>query len=370
MPSPPVRYRFGLFDADPASGQLLKQSRPIKLQDQPFQLLVTLLEADGAVVRRDDLRQRLWREDTFVEFDKSLGVALAKLRAALGDSAANPRFVATIPKRGYRFIAPIEVVREAAGDIPETRAARRAAVLQPSRGIAAIATLVVLVAGAAALVSWRVAVAGHLSPRAGVVVGDFANSTGDAAFDGSLRRAAMMGLAQSPYLHVLTDAALGEILQGLGQPPDQPLTAGIARETCQHAQAAALVDGSIQYSGGEYVLTIQASRCDDGRVLGRTRQSVAGRDQVIAALGREVVSLRRSLGEPGPSLKSYNAPIEVATTDSLEALRAYQLGMELRARADNLKAIPALKTAIALDPQFAVAYAQLGSSDPSTRAAV
>jgi DNA-binding winged helix-turn-helix (wHTH) protein/tetratricopeptide (TPR) repeat protein len=368
MPSPPVRYRFGLFEADPASGQLLKQSRPIKLQDQPFQLLLTLLEANGAVVTRDDLRQRLWREDTFVEFDKSLGVALAKLRAALGDAAANPRFVETIPKRGYRFIAPIETIRPAEPApaappaTPALPASSPVTAHNANGGIAAITMLVILAAGAAGFFSWRYAIAGHLPARAGIVVANFTNSTGDSVFDGSLRRAAIMGLAQSPYLHVLSDATIGEVLQGLGRPPDQILTSGLARETCQRAHAAALVEGSIQHSGGEYTLVVQATRCGDGTVLARERAGVSDRDQVVAALGRQVELLRRRFGEPDASLQSYNAPIEVATTDSLDALRAYQLGMELRARADNLKAIPALKTAIALDPQFAIAYAQLGSS--------
>lgn len=101
-------YRFGLFEADSRSGKLCKQGRQVRLQDQPFQLLMILLEAPGQVVTREEIRQRLWPGDTFVEFDKSLGVAVTKLRDALDDAAANPRFIETIPKRGYRFIAPVE----------------------------------------------------------------------------------------------------------------------------------------------------------------------------------------------------------------------------------------------------------------------
>lgn len=101
-------HRFGLFEADGRSGKLFKQGQQVRLQDQPFQLLMILLEESGQVVTREDIRQRLWPGDTFVEFDKSLGVAVTKLRDALEDAAANPRFIETIPKRGYRFIAPIE----------------------------------------------------------------------------------------------------------------------------------------------------------------------------------------------------------------------------------------------------------------------
>ena len=365
-----IRYRFGLFEVDVHAGVLLRQGRRLRLQAQPFQVLVALLEQRGDLVLREQLRARLWPSDTFVEFDKSLGVALAKVRAALGDDAANPRFIETVPKRGYRFIAPITVDSDNAGvhaalepAAPFTAPPAPSAVDARPRYRAAIAASVfLLIVGLGGFWFWRFRVDGRLTTRARVVVAAITNSTGDTAFDGSLRTVAMMGLAQSPYLHVLSDSALGQILQGLGRPPDEPLTSGLAREACRRANAAAIVDGSIARSGRGYVLTVQASRCADAGVLAQKRASVESRDQIVATLGREVADLRRELGEPTATLQSYNTPVELATTDSPEALRAYQLGMDLRARADNLKAIPALKTAIALDPQFAVAYAQLGSS--------
>jgi DNA-binding winged helix-turn-helix (wHTH) protein/tetratricopeptide (TPR) repeat protein len=370
MASLQVRYRFGLFEADPATGELSKQAKPVRLQDQPFQLLVALLKANGAVVTREELRQQLWREDTFVEFDKSLGVALAKLRAALGDEAANPRFIETIPKRGYRFVAPLTVVPGESIEGPSSQpvigapATASLPVVPPlgQHRVALATAAVILIAGLGAFFLLRPTAAPHLTARAGVVVATFTNATGDNVFDGSLRTVAMMGLAQSPYLNVLSDSALGSILQGLGRPPNEALTPGLAREACRRASAAAIVDGSIARSASSYILTVEASRCSDGSVLAEARDSAGRRDQIVATLGREIASVRERLGEPGATLQSYNAPLEVATTDSLEALRAYQLGMELRARADNLKAIPALKTAIALDPQFAAALVQLGSS--------
>jgi DNA-binding winged helix-turn-helix (wHTH) protein/tetratricopeptide (TPR) repeat protein len=365
-----IRYRFGLFEVDVHAGTLLKQGRRVRLQEQPFQVLVALLERRGDLVLREQLRARLWPGDTFVEFDKSLGVALAKVRAALGDEAANPRFIETVPKRGYRFIAPITFVSESAGRDTTAEPATpftappapTAPSARPWRRVAMTAAIVLLVAGAGAFWFWRSRADRRLTARANIVVAAFANSTGDTVFDGSLRTVAMMGLAQSPYLHVVSNSALGEILQGLGRPPDEALTSGLAREACRRANAVVVVDGSIAQSGRDYVLTVQASRCGDASVLAQARAIVGSRDQIVATLGHQIADLRRQLGEPTATLQSYNAPVELATTDSLEALRAYQLGMELRARADNLKAIPALKTAIALDPQFAVAYAQLGSS--------
>ena len=100
-------YRFGIYQADLRSGELRKNGAKLKLQEQPFQVLAMLLERPGEVVTREELRQRLWLADTFVDFDHSLNTAINKLRDALGDSAANPRFIETLAKRGYRFIAPV-----------------------------------------------------------------------------------------------------------------------------------------------------------------------------------------------------------------------------------------------------------------------
>jgi DNA-binding winged helix-turn-helix (wHTH) protein len=106
--------RFGVFEADLAAGELRKSGRRIRLQEQPFQLLALLLEHPGEVVSREDLRQKLWPADTFVDFDHSLNTAIKKVRAALGDSAGSPRFVETIARRGYRFLGLVQ------WDVPET----------------------------------------------------------------------------------------------------------------------------------------------------------------------------------------------------------------------------------------------------------
>jgi DNA-binding winged helix-turn-helix (wHTH) protein/Tol biopolymer transport system component len=110
-------YRFGLFEADLEQGTLSRQGTPVKLQEQPFRILALLLEAPGEVLSRDDLRKRIWPEGTFVEFDGSLNTALMKLRSALNDNAENPVFIETVPRRGYRFIAPVEIVEVAASPL-------------------------------------------------------------------------------------------------------------------------------------------------------------------------------------------------------------------------------------------------------------
>jgi cholera toxin transcriptional activator len=106
--------RFGVFELDPAAGELRKSGTRIRLQEQPFQVLSALLENAGRVVTREDLRQKIWPADTFVDFDHSLNTAVNKIREALGDSASSPRFVETLARRGYRFIAPVNGVETGA----------------------------------------------------------------------------------------------------------------------------------------------------------------------------------------------------------------------------------------------------------------
>src|SRR5580698_1865657 len=112
FPSSVRSVHFGVFEVDLRSGELRKKGVKIRLQGQPFLLLITLLKQQGDVVAREELRRTLWPEDTFVDFDHGLGTAVNKLREVLGDSASNPRFVETIPRRGYRFIAPVETIGE------------------------------------------------------------------------------------------------------------------------------------------------------------------------------------------------------------------------------------------------------------------
>jgi DNA-binding winged helix-turn-helix (wHTH) protein len=108
QPTAPRVIRFGLFELDSSAGELRKQDLRIKLQDQPFQTLVLLVSRPGELVSREDLQKALWPADTFIEFDQGLNTAIKKIRLALGDSADNPRFIETVPRKGYRFIAPVE----------------------------------------------------------------------------------------------------------------------------------------------------------------------------------------------------------------------------------------------------------------------
>lgn len=122
-PSQPTTFRFGVFEADTASGELRKAGVRLRLQDQPFQVLAVLLERPGEVVSREELRQKLWPSDTFVDFDHSLNTIVNKLREALGDTASSPRFIETLAKRGYRFLLPVESISNHRSPLNTTQAA-------------------------------------------------------------------------------------------------------------------------------------------------------------------------------------------------------------------------------------------------------
>ncbi len=354
-PAPEISYSFGLYVLDRGDGTLTRDSVRVRVQEQPFQLLLLLVERAGQIVSREEIRNRLWPQNTFVDFDRSLGVAVLKVREALGDDASNPRFIETIPRRGYRFIAPVQIE----SPIPANPA--RPSMWNKKR-LVWIALIGSLLAISAAAGAWIVRLRSRIPEHAAIVIGDFANQTGDEVFDGSLRRAVMIHLAQSPYVTIVPDQKLGMALQNIGRSPEEALAPALALQVCQRLKGAALVTGVIRGASPQYHVSLEAQNCADGSSLVHESFAVDGKPEVLPRLSAAVDDLRKRLGESRQSLKTFDVSIEQATTSSLEALRAYQLGLDLRAHSKNVESRDVLKTAIALDPDFAIAYAQLGSA--------
>jgi len=365
-------YRFGIFEVDTTAGELRRKGLVVRIQDQPFRVLAALLDAQGRTLSKEDLRTQVWSSDIHVELDGALSVAVAKLREALGDNATNPRFIETVPRRGYRFIAVVETI-DTAKNADSARAVSAATLpveqrlddgprrhKSALRNLAVTGALVLL--GVFATYIWMRTKAGE-RPIHSLIVADFVNTTGDSVFDGSLRRAAIVQLSQSPWLHVESDRAIDDALQGLSRPPAQGhLTPEMARQACQPLQVDAVLSGSISRQGSDnYLISLDGHRCGDGERLSHASTEIKGRDQVLGALGRMLVGVRQDLGESGDTRQRFNVPIEQATTDSLEALNAYRVGYDLRSRGRSQESIPYFKAAIVLDPQFAMAYEQLGS---------
>src|SRR3981081_1355804 len=206
--------RFGVFEVDVRAGEVHKQGARIKLQEQPFHVLTILLQRPGEVVTREELRHQTWPADTFVDFDNSLNTAINKLREALGDSADNPRFIETLPRRGYRFIAPVTGV----DGITETVTGVSTPWRPSSRKIVVTAAIAVLAAGIAGGLLWRARHPRHLTEKDTIVLGDFANSTADPVFDGTLREGLSVQLEQSPFLSLVSQEGIQQTLQMMGQP--------------------------------------------------------------------------------------------------------------------------------------------------------
>jgi eukaryotic-like serine/threonine-protein kinase len=200
-----------------------------------------------------------------------------------------------------------------------------------------------------------------LTAKDTIVLADFANTTGDQVFDGTLRQGLSVQLEQSPFLSIISDQQIQQTLQMMDQTPDAKLTPEIARELCQRTGSAAVLNGSIAQIGTEYLLTVKAVNCASGESLASTEVQASDKNRVLDALGKTASEIRNRLGESLSTVQKFDTPLEEATTPSLEALQAYTLGRKASAGADWVGAVPFFQRAIRLDPNFAMAYARLGT---------
>ena len=196
-----------------------------------------------------------------------------------------------------------------------------------------------------------------LTDKDTIVLADFANTTGDTVFDGTLRQGLSVQLEQSPFLSIVSDQQIQQTLRMMGQPQDARLTSDIAREICQRTSSAVVLDGSIAEIGTQYNLILKAVNCSSGESLASTEAQASDKNHVLDALGKAATEMRSRLGESLGSVRGFDAPLEQATTPSLEALQAYTLGQKaFLMKTDFATAVPLLRRAISLDPNFAVAY--------------
>jgi len=391
--------RFGTFELNLDNEELRKSGTPIKLSPQPFRVLALLASHAGQVITREEIRQQIWGDETYVDFEHGLNQCIKQIRTALADNADKPLYVETLPRKGYRFTAPVtsktmyapapNVVESESSVRPSLATMAAAAAPAPAASAAApisqenapvtdtptspmftgqrrvarlawiVALTMVFIAGG---LYWRTLKASALTDKDTVVLADFNNTTGDPVFDGTLRQGLSAQLEQSPYLNLLSDAQIGRTLALMEQPKDARLTHEIARDVCQRTGSAAVIEGSIDKLGSEYVLGLRAVSCRDGNTLAEEQTTAPSKEQVVSALGEAASTLRKRLGESLASVQKYDAPAEKVTTASIEALQAYDLGYKAHVRSDFGAAIPLFQRAISLDPNFAMAYARLATS--------
>ncbi len=402
-------YEFGPFRIDPDHRLLLRENQPVPLQPKAFDILLVLIRNQENVVLKDDLLKTVWPE-TFVE-ESNLAQNIFVLRKALGDAKGENRYIVTVPGRGYRFAEKVRFLggeliaedksvfaeNESHALVIEHRTGKavqpqpeqnedadslvvethsRARMVITDETVAAVKTVpartsilskVLALAVLLGVVALTVAYfythrAPKLTSKDTVVLADFANSTGDTVFDGALRQGLSAQLDQSPFLNLLSDRRTAQTLTLMGQPKDARLTHELAQEVCQRAAAAAVLDGSIAQVGSRYLLTLKALDCSSGEPLTSTEAVADDKNHVLDALGKIASDTRGKLGESLASVQKYDVPVQDVTTPSLEALKAYSLAMKERNRpgSDFNLTRQLFQRAIDLDPNFAMAYAQLG----------
>jgi tetratricopeptide (TPR) repeat protein len=343
------------------------------------------VENGGHLVLKDDLMKALW-PNSFVE-EVNLTQNISQLRKALGDSAQEQRYIVTVPGRGYRFAAQVTEALDPGIDGSELlvgRNSRSRVVIEEEHeagsdgrliaaatpwlsraGLVAWAPRLALAAVLTALAAAGLFVAFHrqpkLAPQATIVLADFENKTGDAVFDDTLKQALAAGLQQSPFLHIVSDQKAGEILRLMDHSPRDPLKPENAWDLCQRAGSPAVLFGSIASLGSHYAIALNAVSCVTGDSLDREEFEAARKEEVLSALDKATTRLRGKLGESLSSIQKFDMQLAAVTTPSLDALRAWTTATMTRSEKGDAAAVPLLKRAIALDPDFAMAYAELGT---------
>jgi eukaryotic-like serine/threonine-protein kinase len=217
----------------------------------------------------------------------------------------------------------------------------------------------VVIAGVVGVLLYR----GHanaLTEKDAILLADFVNTTGDTVFDGTLKQALAVQLEQSPYLNVTPESRIREALKFMGRSSDERLTADVAHEICLREGIKAMLSGSISSLGSHYVIDLNATNAQTGDSIAREQAEADSKEAVLKTLDGAASKLRGKLGESVASIQKFATPLEQATTSSLEALQAFSLGQAAHQKADDDNAIPQLKRAVELDPNFAMAHATLG----------
>ena len=385
------RVRLGAFEVDLRSGELypagsVNGDRKTLLREQPFQVLRMLIEGGGKVVTREEIRKRLWPNDTIVDFDHSINVAIGILRRTLGDSADNPHYIETLARRGYRLRVPVEW-RESTADIPKLQDPQTLAPLpvngsgghsgsisiQRSRVslIWFVIPAVVLVLFTAVAFYWRFHSRITLSSSDTLVLADVSNQTSDAALDEGLNFALLVALEQTPYLNLLGGDKVHETARRLGLSEGTKITplvtTQVALEICRKTNSRAVISASIADVGNRFRIALRAIDCQSGKILEQVVHEAETRQDIVRTLGLSASQLRASLGESRDSLRRFDQPLDQATSSSPDALHFLALGYEKHLSGDIPGALVYYQRAIEKDPNFALAYAAHGSGLISIR---
>jgi serine/threonine protein kinase/Tfp pilus assembly protein PilF len=221
----------------------------------------------------------------------------------------------------------------------------------------AVATVVIAAAVTGMLFTHR---SNALTEKDSILLTEFVNTTGDTVFDGTLKQALANQLEQSPFLNIVPESRIQQALQYMGRAPNERITSEVGREICQRESVKAMMTGSIAGLGSHYVVQLKAVNGQTGDTLASEQVEVESKEQVLKGLDRAASQIRQKLGESLASVKQFATPLEQATTSSLDALKEYSLGHALHTKEQDELAVPHFQRAVAIDPNFALAYAEMG----------
>ena len=298
--------------------------------------------------------------DTFVE-EANLSRNIFMLRKALGERPQDHHYVVTVPGIGYRLAESVHLVAEDELSIIAADHSKVQVQVEETRTwgwIALAGILLVGVAAGAFRYFWHRPTV--LTETDTLVLADFANSTGEPVFDGTLRQGMAVQLEQSPFLSLVSEQRIQQTLGLMGRPPDAPLAPELAREICERIGSAAVLEGSIARLGSQYVLGLRAKNCRTGETLDEEQAQAAKKEDVLNALNQVAGRFRRRVGESLAAVKKHSIPLAEASTPSLEALKAYSTAERVWFSTGPAATVAPLQRAIEIDPQFAMAHAFLG----------
>ncbi len=341
-----------ILDRAPVSPIRLNPDLPPKLED----IINKALEKDRNLRYQHaaDIRADLQRLKRDTDTGRAVAASSGSMTAAANESgsATAARAISSAEHSAATYgpassVANVPTASSSAPDRP-----RKWAI--PVAGVLLLATLI---GGGLFFRSRR---ASALGEKDTVVLADFVNTTGDPVFDGTLKQALSVQLEQSPFLNIMPESRIHQALSFMGRQPNERITNDVAREIGMREGAKAVLAGSISSLGSSYVINLSALNAQTGDSFAQAQVEAQSKEKVLSALDSGASSLRTKLGESLGSVQQFAKPLEQATTSSLEALQAFSLGHDEHQSLHDDRAIPHLRRAIELDPNFAVAYATLG----------